>query len=220
MSSTLPAESTGGYCLPEAQLAVSGIQVTRSIYDYLAVPNDKNEYVPELADKITPNADFTSWAIHIRSGIKFHDGTDLTGAVVKDNLDAYHGTFVDAAGKKIRNPLLFTFVFDNIKDITLTDPMTVTVTMKSPWSSFPASLYAYGRLGIMAEKQLRDGSNCFEDMIGTGPFEFKGDWVRNDHLTVVKNPNYWRKDKYGQQLPYLDKLTFKPVTETSTLVNG
>jgi peptide/nickel transport system substrate-binding protein len=72
----------------------------------------------------------------------------------------------------------------------------------------------------MAEKQLRDGSNCFQDMIGTGPFAFKGDWVRNDHLTVVKNPNYWRKDQFGQQLPYLDQITFKPVTETSTLVNG
>jgi peptide/nickel transport system substrate-binding protein len=98
--------------------------------------------------------------------------------------------------------------------------MTVRVDMKSPWSSFPASLYSYGRLGIMAEKQLHDGKNCFEDMIGTGPFKFTGDWQRNDHLTVVKNENYWRKDTYGQQLPYLDKLTFKPVTETSTLVNG
>ena len=45
-------------------------------------------------------------------------------------------------------------------------------------------------------------------MIGTGPFMFKGDWQRNDHFTVVKNPNYWRKDKNGQQLPYLDKITF------------
>jgi peptide/nickel transport system substrate-binding protein len=210
----LPAESSGGWCLPEAQLAISGIQVARAIYDYLAVPNDKNQYVPDLADKITPNADFTSWTIHIRSGIKFHDGTPLNGQVVKDNLDAYRGKF------PARSPLLFTFVFDNVKDVSLVDPMTVKVDMLSPWSSFPASLYAYGRLGIMAEKQLRDGDNCFKDMIGTGPFEFKGDWQQNDHLTVVKNPNYWRKDRYGTPLPYLDKLTFKPVTETSTLVNG
>jgi peptide/nickel transport system substrate-binding protein len=216
----LPAESSGGWCLPEAQLAISGIQVTRAIYDYLAVPNDKNEYVPDLADKITSNADFTSWTIHVRAGIKFQDGTPLNGQVVKDNLDAYRGQFKDPAGKPYRNPLLFTFVFDNVKAVTLVDPMTVKVDMLSPWSSFPASLYSYGRLGIMAEKQLRDGDNCFKDMIGTGPFEFKGDWQQNDHLTVVKNPNYWRKDQYGTPLPYLDKLTFKPVTETSTLTNG
>ena len=210
----LPAESTGGWCLPEAQLAVSGIQVARAIYDYLAVPNDKNEYVPDLADKITPNADFTSWTIHVRAGIKFQDGTPLNGQVVMDNLNAYRGKFPK------RNPLLFIFVFDNVKNVSLVDPMTVKVDMIGPWSSFPASLYSYGRLGIMAEKQLNDGTNCFQDMIGTGPFAFKGDWQRNDHLTVVKNANYWRKDQYGQALPYLDKITFKPVTETSTLVNG
>ena len=77
MTFALDAETTGGWCLPEAQLAIAGIQVARAIYDYLAVPNDKNEYVPDLADKITPNADFTSWTIHVRSGIKFHDGTPL-----------------------------------------------------------------------------------------------------------------------------------------------
>lgn len=211
----LEAESDGGWCLDEAQLAVSGIQVARSIYDYLVVPNNKNQYVPSLADSVKPNADFTSWTIHVRSGIKFHDGTDLTGTVVKDNIDAYR-----LRPFRKRLPLLFTFVFNYIKSTTLVDPMTVRVDMTKPWASFPASLYSYGRMGIMAEKQLDDGANCFKDMIGTGPFMFKGDWVKNDHLTVVRNPNYWRKDQYGQQLPYLDQITFKPVTETTTLVNG
>ena len=210
----LEAESTGGWCLPEAQLAISGIQVARAIYDYLTLPNDKGGYDPDLADKITHNADFTVWQIHVRPGIKFQNGTPLDGQVVKDNLDAYRGTFAK------RKPLLFTFVFDDITSTSLLDPMTVQVTMKKPWASFPASLYSYGRLGIMAEEQLNDGSNCFDDMIGTGPFEFKGDWVRNDHLTVVSNPDYWRKDPFGQQLPYLDQITFKPVTEERVLVDG
>ena len=210
----LEAESTGGWCLPEAQLAISGIQVARSIYDYLTLPNSKGGYDPDLADKITHNADFTVWTLHIRPGIKFQDGTPLNVQVVKDNLDAYRGTFPK------RKPLLFVFVFNDIASTSLVNPMTVQVNMKTPWASFPASLYSYGRLGIMAEKQLNDGSNCFDDMIGTGPFEFKGDWVRNDHLTVVRNPNYWRKDQFGQHLPYLDKITFKPVTETTELVNG
>ena len=57
-------------------------------------------------------------------------------------------------------------------------------------------------------------------MIGTGPFKFQGDWVPNDHLTVVKNPNYWRKDSFGQQLPYLDQITFKPVPDPTAMLNG
>ncbi|MCU1430873.1 MAG: hypothetical protein JWL83_4873 [Actinomycetia bacterium] len=210
----LEAETTGGWCLPEAQLAMAGIQVARSIYDTLTVPDSKGNYIPFLAKTVTPNADFTKWTITLRDGIKFHDGTPLTAQVVKDNLDAYRGKF------PARKPLLFVFVFDNLKDVKVTGPLSVEVDTIKPWVSFPAHLYSYGRLGMMAEKQLKDGGNCFKDMIGTGPFEFKGDWVVNDHLTVVKNPTYWRKDKAGAQLPYLDKITYKPIVETATLVNG
>jgi peptide/nickel transport system substrate-binding protein len=209
----LDAESTGGWCLPEAQLAIAGIQVARSIYDYLAVPDDKGGYVPYLADDITSADNFKKWTIHLRSGIKFHDGTDLDAQVVKNNLDAYRGQYEG------RSPLLFVFVFQNIADVKVVDDMTVEVDMKQPWASFPATLFSYGRLGMMAQAQLDSGPNCFKDMIGTGPFKLD-EWQTNDHLTVSKNDDYWRKDSFGQQLPYLDKITFKPVPDGSQQLNG
>jgi peptide/nickel transport system substrate-binding protein len=210
----LEAETTGGWCLSESQLAIAGIQVARAIYDYLVVPDEKGNYVPFLADKITGNTDATVWTIHLRSGIKFHDGTALTSTVVKNNIDAYRGSYPK------RSPLLFIFEFKAfIKSTKVVDPLTVEVDTV-PWAAFPSHLYGYGRVGIIAQKQLDDGKNCFKDMIGTGPFMFKGDWQVGDHLTVVKNPNYWRKDKFGQQLPYLDKLTFKPYVEPTTEVNA
>jgi peptide/nickel transport system substrate-binding protein len=212
----MEAETTTGWCLPEAQLAAAGIQVARAIYDTLTVPDAQNNYVPFLASKIDHNANYTTWTITVRDGIKFHDGTPLNAQAVKDNLDAY-------TGKTDSKNLLFRFEFDAqhwISNIKTTGPMTVEVDLLHPWVAFPAHLYAYGRLGMEAEAQLHSGANCFKDMIGTGPFMFKGDWVVNDHLTVVKNPNYWRKDQYGQQLPYLDQITFKPVVDTNTLTNG
>src|SRR5262249_21447317 len=39
-----------------------------------------------------------------------------------------------------------------------------------------------------------------------------------DHLTVKRNPNYWQKDANGVQLPYLDKITFKPVADAGQRV--
>ena len=36
----------------------------------------------------------------------------------------------------------------------------------------------------------------------------------------MKNPNYWRKDSFGQQLPYLDQITFKPVPDPTAMLNG
>ena len=58
------AETTGGFCLPEAQLAISGEVVVRAIYDTLTIPNSEGEYVPYLAEAVTPNDDFTQWDIN------------------------------------------------------------------------------------------------------------------------------------------------------------
>jgi len=214
----LEADTTGGWCLSEAQLAIAGIQVARSIYDTLTVPDGKGGSVPFLAQSVTPNADFTVWTIKLRPNIQFQDGTPLNAAVVRDNLNNYRGAS-DAGDPPPKHVgTLFPFVFTYIKSVKATDNLTVTVTMKSPWSAFPAHLYEYGRLGIMAEAQLNSGKDCFKKMIGTGPFAFKGDWVPNNHLTVEKNDHYWRKDKDGQPLPYLAKLTFQTVLETSSLL--
>src|SRR6478672_13777275 len=46
----LEAETTGGFCLSQAQLVTSAKQVAAAIYDTLTVPNTKREYVPFLAE--------------------------------------------------------------------------------------------------------------------------------------------------------------------------
>ena len=209
----LPAETSGGWCLQEGQLAISGIQVARAIYDTLVVPDANEKYVPFLAESVTPNADSTVWTIKLRDGIKFHDGTALDATVVKNNIDAYRGSY------KGRSPLLFSFVFKAyIHDTKVIDPLTVEVDTV-PWSSFPAYLYSSGRLGIAAQSQLDDSKTCASKLVGTGPFKMQ-DWKRNDHFTAVKNPDYWRKDAKGVQLPYLDSITFKPIVESAQMVNG
>jgi peptide/nickel transport system substrate-binding protein len=209
----LPAETSGGWCLPEAQLAISGIQIARAIYDTLTVPDVNETYKGMLASSVTGNADNTVWTIKVRPGIKFHDGTDLTGQVVKNNLDAYRGSYAGRA------PQLFIFVFKAyITNTKLIDPMTVEVDTV-PWKAFPAYLYASGRLGIMAQAQLDDQKTCASKLIGTGPFMEK-DWKRDDHFTAVRNPNYWRKDKNGVQLPYLNQITFEPKVESAQMLNG
>jgi len=209
----LEAETSGGWCLPESQLAISGIQVARSIYDTLAAPNGDGEYVPFLAETITPNADSSSWTIKLREGVKFSDGSPLDATVVKNNLDAYRGKY------PARKPLLFIFVLDNIKDVTVVDPLTVNVTTVKPWPSFSAFLHSSGRLGMMGQKQLDDPANCDKNLIGTGPFKLK-EWKVNDRLTLVKNPNYWQKDADGTQLPYLDELVFRPLPDADARLSA
>jgi len=208
------AEDAGGLCLAEAQLDISGINYARTLYDTLTAPNEKGEFVPFLAQSVEPNTDFTEWSVVLRPGIKFSDGSDLTATVVKNNIDAYRGTY------KGRSPILFSLVFGPYIDSTSADDATNTVTIKvkQPWPAFPSYLWSSNRLGIMGQAQL-DSTNCAKELVGTGPFKLQELQV-NDHLTAVKNPNYWGKDQNGQQLPYLDSITFKPVPDGQARLNG
>ncbi len=204
----LEAENGGGWCLPEAQLAIAGIQVARTIYDTLTVPNEDGDYVPYLAKSVTSNAAATVWTIELREGVKFHDGSDLTAEVVKNNLDAFRGQY------EARSPLLFIFVFDNVDTVEATGPLTVEVTMKGPWPAFPAYLYSNGRFGISAQAQIDDPDHCDTNLIGTGPFELE-EWRQNDHLTAVKNVDYW-----NQPYPYLDEIEYRPMPEGTQRLNA
>lgn len=203
----LEADTTGGWCLYKAQLAISGIQVARAIYDTLTMPGADGKIHPFLAQAVTPNADYTQWTIKVRPGITFTDGSPLNAQVVADNLDHYR-----------KQNQLFIFVFSDVTDVKVADAMTVVVTTKRPWVAFPWFLWSSSRLGIMAEAQM-NSQDCNTKLIGTGPFE-KVSWTPGDRFVAKRNPNYWVKDSKGVQLPYLDQITFVPVENGPARTQG
>lgn len=209
----LEAENANGWCLAEAQLAISGIQVARSIYDTLTAPNENGVPVPFLAEELTPNDDYSEWNIELRQGIEFHDGTPLDATVVKNNLDAYRGQY------PARHPLLFTFVFSNIADVEVVDASNVRVTTRTPWPALPQALWGNGRIGMMAQAQLDDPDHCDSNLIGTGPFTLV-EWKKNEKLVVERNDHYWQTDSDGQPLPYLDEIEYRPLPDSAARTNA
>ena len=203
----LESETTGGYCIAEAQLAVSGISVHNAVFDPLFAFDEDIVPQPYLAESSTPNADFTTFTIKLRPGITFHDGSALDAEVVKLNLDTERGEPA-AIAKTNRRPLLGPVVLSNIASVDVVDDLTVNVNMKTPWVAFPTYM-ASGRFGIAAEAQLMS-PECADLLIGTGPFTLTS-WQRNQEMVLERNPNYWRTDAEGRQLPYLDELVFKPI---------
>jgi len=219
------AETGDGWCLQEAQLAISGILVARAIYDTLTVPNSEGDFVPYLASAVEPNEDYTEWTITVRDDVTFHDGTPLTNEVVKNNLDAYRG-YVGPRDEEnphpTRSPLLFLFVMENIDDVQLSGDKDVVVTTKVPWVAFPAFLYSSGRLGITGQAQLDDTESCNTNLVGTGPFmlESPDDWIEGRTFTATKNPDYWQDAPDGEPYPYLEELVFEPIVDSEQRVNA
>ena len=205
----LEAESSGGWCLPQAQLAAGGIQVSVAIYDTLTTIDSKGEYVPYLAKSVTPNDTYDEWTIGLRDGVTFHDRTPVDAESIKLNIDAFRGVKADLPVR------LGVFTFENIDTVTVVDPLTVVVTTKTPWPAFPA-YFSGGRAGISAPAQLNDPDTCPSNMIGSGPFVCKeGCWRPNESVTLEANPDYWQEG-----YPKVDELIFRPVGDSQSRLNG
>lgn len=137
----------------------------------------------------------------LRKGIKFTDGTDFTSEVVKFNLDRHRNDPMAVRNQDVKD----------ITNIETPDPSTVKITLKSAFRPFESKFtgqagYMYNpkavqALGESLQRDLKDA--------GTGPFKFV-EWKKDTQVVLERNPNYWGKDKDGMQLPYLDRLVFKP----------
>jgi peptide/nickel transport system substrate-binding protein len=181
-----------------------------------------------LAETITPNDAFTEWTVAVRPGIVFHDGTPLDAAAIVQNLqEAGASLLISAALKDVaKNP-------DGSLKIEIVDPMTFTVYTgrngdpadPMPWPGFANTLTTQWAL-IASPTWLDAVAARTADAsmpIGTGPFVVER-YAPRDALVVTKNPDYWRTDANGVQLPYLDRIEFRviedPQTAAEALVAG
>ena len=187
------AESTGWQPCVDSH-SESGTTVMHAIYDPIAARTEDGEVVPYLAESISANDTSTEWTVKMRSGVKFHDGTALDSAAVKNYYDAaQQPTSRCAAAVKI------------IKEVQVVDPLTVKFILNSPYGPFAESLtgaYVFSPANAAAK-----GADVSANPVGTGPFTF-GSWERDSKLTLKKNPNYWQKG-----LPHLDEVIIKPIPD-------
>jgi len=106
------------------------------------------------------------------------------------------------------------------KGIVKLDAYTVQFNLANPRPNFMYNLWTAGRVRMMSTKSLISKACGTTEAVGTGPFMIKAKGIDQFTTELVKNPNYWRKDKAGKQLPYADTLTFKAVLDGGQRVNA
>lgn len=171
--------------------------VTSHIYETLFEYTPDGKIIPHLAESYTVSPDSLVWTLKLRKGVKFHDGTPLDADAVKFNLE------------RVLNPetkSTYKFLIDRIKKIEAVDASTVRLSTEKPFAPMLAHL-THGAIAIQSPAAIRKhGKEYINFPTGTGPFRFK-EWVRGDRLVLVKNPDYWGKK------PYVNEVIFKPVPE-------
>ena len=197
----------GGHCFQNA-LAGGALGSSRSIFEQLFERTNKGKFVGYLAESAT-TTDNKVWNIKLRAGIKYSNGEAFNAANVKQNIDIGRGE-VDPTFGYLGTGVA---VNANIYSVEVVDDLNLKVTLDRPDSALPALIYRAGRYVMRAPAQIANPKTCVTNPIGTGPFMLKS--FTTDLTEVVRNPNYWRKDKNGVQLPYLDGITFVNVKEAS-----
>jgi peptide/nickel transport system substrate-binding protein len=151
-----------------------------------------------LAESWESNADATVWTIHVRKGVKFHDGAELTA---NDVVYTYKRILDPESGSKA----LSDFAWLDPAGIKVLDKYTVQFTTKKPVAEMPVLLSSKFALIV------RDGATSkqlAEHPVGTGPFMVETFKPGQPVLVLKKNRNYWQAG-----LPKADCVAIIPITE-------
>jgi ABC-type transport system substrate-binding protein len=155
--------------------------------------------IPDLAHSWEIAKDGKSYTFHLRQGVQFHDGAELTVDDVKATFDRI---VKPPEGVSIPRSILFRAV----SEITARDKYTVEFKLAEPRPiDFMMSALASGWNVIVRKKTLEDNNYNLRKVVvypGTGPFRSVRR-VENEVWVMEKNPNYWNKG-----LPYLDGIEF------------
>ena len=196
-----PVNSLGG------SGTVGGIELT-AIYDTVLSRDDKTgAYVPRTAESMTSSADFLTWTLKLRSGIKFTDGTSYDAAAVKFNIERHSAPTSRSSSRAV--------LASNVKSITMTDPLTLTFTLNQPWAGFPV-LFTRDVGMIASPTAVAAAGATFTSTptkSGAGPFLVES-FTPGESLVLARNDAY-----YGGK-PYLDKITFVPMADAQRAYDG
>lgn len=193
---------------PDVGIGGYNIVAYRRVYDQLIKCDPSLTPRPELS--LAESWEFpnpTTWILHLRRGIKFHDGTDFDAEAVKFNIERTKNTRTSIYSRHVR-------VIDTVDVI---DKHTVKFNLKSPWGScFGVMTSGAGNMkSPTAVKSF--GKDYRWNPVGTGAFKFK-EVVMDTTITSIKNENYWMKDADGNQLPYLDKVILEIIPDPTTRI--
>lgn len=201
---------------PQQYETLAEFQTLQNVYEGLFSYDQKTlKPVPALAEKYEVSSDGLKYTFHLRKGVKFHNGREMTADDVKYSFNRLANPKI--ATTYARALILGTVVgFDDVDSgkatelsgVKVVDPLTVEITLSQANSAFLPQLTMVPA-AIIPKEAADDAKTFNEKPVGTGPFKVT-EWVRQQQITLVANPDYWG-DK-----PKLDKVILRVIPEKSS----
>ncbi len=181
----------------------------KSLFDGLMdyVPGT-TELRPGLAESYDLSQDGLTYTFHLRNGVKFHNGREMTADDVKYSLDRVTDPATQSPGAGFFGSILgYDAAADGsakgLEGVKIIDPATVQITLSRPDATF-LHVMALNFASVVPQEAVDAAGGDFgKQPVGTGAFKL-ADWTIGQKLVFEKNADYWREG-----VPYLDSVTFE-----------
>ena len=231
-----PPEPCGGEMIKVAQNAyppsldwpwtssTAAREICMNIFESLVTYNEKFEIVPMLATKWEVAPDGLTYTFHLRQGVKFHNGEEMTSEDVVASINRFL-----EIGYRPKDLYM-------VKDIVAVDKYTVRFDLSETTGVLLAGLASpVAQISIMPKSVIvqKDGSfvggnklkNDPDHIVGTGPYTFNK-WLRDRYLSMKCFKDYQPHTDVpgaglgGKRIGYAKEIRFYKVAEPSARIAG
>ncbi len=191
--------------------APSRTVISLMMSDLVHINRETQQTEPSLASSWEVTPDGRRYTLHLRRGVAFSDGhpmdaDDVTFTFQLHLDEAVHSQWRD----------LLTIGGEPLA-VKKLDSHTLVFELAQ---SYGAGERIFDSISILPrhvlEKPYQEGklsevwnlASAAQEIVGLGPFRLK-EFVPGERLIVEKNPHYWKTDRKGRRLPYLNRILFQ-----------
>ena len=170
----------------------------------------EGEFEPRMAESWEVSGDGLSWTFHLREGLKWSDGVEVTSEDVTFAFEVVYDDDVPSVGKEVLSLDGAPF------EVHAIDRRSVRISTRKPYGPMLYALSAAfwplprhaldeaRRCGRFAEAMGLHTPAC--ELVVSGPFRLE--LCEPGRTVLAPNPFYWRVDENRVRLPYLERVVF------------
>ena len=186
---------------PALNSAVDGGNMILHTFECLLTVDEEGKLAPGQAESWEVSEDGLTWTFHLRDGLKWSDGSDLTAndfvyswqRVCDPNTAAPYAETVLSMVEGYEEAIAGDITKLNVVAV---DDKTLEVHLSSACSYF-GSLAAFATLSPVQQATIEANGDAWavdaSTYISNGSF-YISEWVPGSYIMCTKNPNYWNAD--------------------------
>jgi peptide/nickel transport system substrate-binding protein len=199
--------------------------IFRSLIDYRN-GGDPPDFDSGLCTGWKASPDAKQWTFYLRRGVRWSDGYPFTADDVLFTYDVIRD-------EKVINPIRDLFlegqdagqkaIYPALEKL---DPYTVRFNLQQPNGGFLDPIFNLSLIPKHKWEQtwraghFTQAMNVGDDpseVVGLGPFCIK-EYVADQRIVLERNPYFWKVDRSGKRLPYLDRIIFVIARDFNTVL--